>query len=114
MHVPKARLRWLIFLSFGCLWPQVASFQELLGLQVGLTQVSLFRERWCVHGVPCRWGLELLSVLIEKGSVAAGRGGRVPGLISYQHICLLIPPPPRRLLLLPLFPSKARKVVVLN
>lgn len=92
MHVPKASLRWFIFLSFGCLWPQVASFQELLGLQVGLTQVSLFRER-CVHGVSCRWGLELLSVLIEKGSVAAGRGGRVPGLISYQHTCLLIPPP---------------------
>lgn len=69
----------------------VASFQELLGLQVGLTQVSLFRKR-CVHGVPCRWGLELLSVLIEKGSVVAGRGRRVSGLLSYQHACLLIFP----------------------
>lgn len=56
-----------------------------------------------MQGVPCRWGLELLSVLIEKGSV--GQGSWVAKLSACLSAYF---PDSRRSLLLPLFSSQAR------
>ena len=60
-----------------------------------------------MHGVPYRWGVELLSVLIEKGSVKQG------SWVAKLSACLAAYfPGSGRSLLLPLFPSEARSDIL--